>query len=158
MDTVSPSERSRIMASVKSSGNKTTEALLVATLRKERLSGWRRHYSLVGKPDFVFPAQRLAVFVDGCFWHGCPKHCRIPNSNRKYWKKKIDRNVQRDREVNRVLQRNEWRVIRLWEHDLRGGQGSARKIKRMREIVQPDKCSVRGIPNPGKSTRGLTKD
>ena len=146
MDTVSPSERSRIMASVKSCGNQTTETVLAARLRKERLHGWRRNYPLTGKPDFAFPSQRLAVFVDGCFWHGCVKHCRMPVTNRKYWEQKIARNVQHDREVNRELRRNGWRVIRVWEHEFRGGAGLKRKIRNLKEIVQQDKSSVRDKP------------
>ena len=75
---------------------------------------------LPGKPDFVFPKPRLAVFVDGCFWHGCPKHATWPKTNRAFWRKKIARNRARDREVGHALRRMGWRVIRVWEHGLRG--------------------------------------
>ncbi|MBU1937015.1 very short patch repair endonuclease [bacterium] len=146
MDTVSPAKRSRIMASVKSSGNKSTEAVLATMLRKEHLSGWRRNYPLVGKPDFVFPASQLAIFVDGCFWHGCPKHCRMPADNRGYWNQKISRNVERDRGINKQLHGKGWSVVRFWEHDLCGGQGLTRKMRRMKEIAQQGKCSVRDKP------------
>jgi DNA mismatch endonuclease (patch repair protein) len=73
---------------------------------------------LVGKPDFVFPIRRLVVFVDGCFWHGCPKCQRIPSSNVPYWDRKIERNRIRDRAVNTSLRRSGWRVLRIWEHQL----------------------------------------
>jgi len=146
MDTISPTERSRIMARVKSKGNKSTESAVVAIFRASRISGWRRHCSLAGKPDFSFPKQMLAVFVDGCFWHGCPRHCRMPSTNRKYWTQKIARNVQRDRDVIRELRNKGWRCIRFWEHDLCGGTGLTRKMKRLKRIVQQDKSSVRGIP------------
>lgn len=81
MDTISHSERSRIMALVKSTGNRSTEASLIAVLRANRISGWRRNYPLYGKPDLVFPSQRIAIFVDGCFWHGHSTKCRMPEDN-----------------------------------------------------------------------------
>ena len=136
MDTVSKSERSRIMEQVKGSGNMSTEIAFIGILSSEKLTGWRRNYPAYGKPDFVFPKQRLAIFLDGCFWHYCPKHCRLPSSNRKYWERKIARNAQRDRSVTRRLKAAGWKVIRFWEHDLRGGAAATRKINRMREFVQ----------------------
>lgn len=134
MDTVSPHERSRIMASVKSDGNKSTEVTLAKLLRTEGLSGWRRHYSLDGKPDFVFPKKRLAVFVDGCLWHGCPKHCRIPHTNRAYWVKKIARNKRRDARTRRLLRIKGWIVFRIWEHEIKTGSvlTKIQKIKKFR--------------------------
>jgi DNA mismatch endonuclease (patch repair protein) len=84
--------------------------------------------------------------VDGCFWHGCLKHCRMPSTNRKYWNQKIARNVQRDVAVNRELRRNGWTTIRFWEHELCGGTGLTRKLKRLKGIVQQDKSSVRCKP------------
>ena len=104
------------MAAIKSVGNVTTEQALAAAFRRLGVKGWRRHVGLPGKPDFVFRKQRLAVFVDGCFWHNCPKHGHIPKSNRKYWRKKLGRNQERDRATNRELRRKGWRVLRLWEH------------------------------------------
>lgn len=74
---------------------------------------------LVGHPDFLFPQQRLILFVDGCFWHKCPKHKTIPSTNRAFWKMKIDGNAARDRAVARLLRREGWHVLRIWEHDLR---------------------------------------
>jgi len=79
-----------------------------------------RHLSLTVRPDFVFPKSRTAIFVDGCFWHGCPKHATKPKSNAAFWRKKISGNKARDRLVNRVLRRAGWRVLRIWEHDLPG--------------------------------------
>jgi DNA mismatch endonuclease (patch repair protein) len=73
---------------------------------------------LAVRPDFVFPKSRTAVFVDGCFWHGCPKHATQPASNRAFWKKKLARNRVRDVLVNRTLRAQGWRVLRIWEHDL----------------------------------------
>ena len=135
------------MASVKSGGNKTTEVLLAAKFRLENLSGWRRHYPLAGNPDFSFPKQKLAVFVDGCFWHRCPKHCRMPSTNREYWTQKIDRNLQRDSDVTRDLRKKEWGVVRFWEHDLCGGPEMSKKMKRLKEIVRQEKSNVRDKPH-----------
>lgn len=115
MDMFSARKRSWIMAQVKCSGNKSTEAKLLAVFDASHITGWRRLYPVFGKPDFVFPRQKVAVFVDGCFWHGHPKKCRVPQANRKYWLKKIRRNVTRDRLVNRTLVEKGWKVIRIWE-------------------------------------------
>jgi DNA mismatch endonuclease (patch repair protein) len=75
--------------------------------------------SLPGTPDIAFRRLRLAVFVDGCFWHGCPHHGTAPKTNTSFWVAKIRRNRQRDRQVNRSLKRLRWRVLRIWEHDVR---------------------------------------
>ena len=115
MDTFTPKKRSWIMAQVKSNGNRSTEARLVTVFRENRITGWRRSYALLGKPDFVFPRARVAVFVDGCFWHGHPRKCRMPKANRPYWLRKISRNVARDRVVTRALQKKGWKVVRIWE-------------------------------------------
>lgn len=96
-DTFTRAERSRIMAAVKARGNKLTEARLVDLFRRHGMTGWRRHLPIKGKPDFTFVRQRVVIFVDGCFWHGCARHLRMPQSNQAYWEKKIFGNVIRDR-------------------------------------------------------------
>ena len=116
------------MAAIRSTGNRTTELRLAAIFHAHGITGWRRHQRLPGKPDFVFRRQRLAVFVDGCFWHGCARHLRVPRDNRPYWKHKIARNLQRDRQTNRHLRRAGWRVVRIWEHALRSPDLVARRI------------------------------
>jgi DNA mismatch endonuclease (patch repair protein) len=78
VDTVTPEKRSKIMAKVKSHGNKSTELKLIKIFKEYGIKGWRRKYRVFGNPDFVFPRSRLAIFVDGCFWHGCKEHCRLP--------------------------------------------------------------------------------
>lgn len=118
MDTVSAARRSEIMANVRSAGNRATEGVFVSLLRKHRIKGWRRHTPLFGKPDFVFRSSRLAIFIDGCFWHGCRVHCRLPSSNGCYWVTKIERNRRRDKLVNHTLRLKGWQVLRIWEHDL----------------------------------------
>ncbi|SRR5581483_3655007 len=118
-DVISKARRSEVMAAVRSRGNKETELKLVAILRSARIAGWRRHQPLLGRPDFVFYKARLVVFVDGCFWHGCRLHCRIPENNREYWQRKILGNTVRDRATSRLLRRAGWRVLRIWGHSLR---------------------------------------
>jgi DNA mismatch endonuclease (patch repair protein) len=129
-DVFTTAKRSAVMARIRGHGNKDTELALVKLLRQHRITGWRRHQKVFGKPDFLFRRNRLALFVDGCFWHGCPKHCKIPASNRPFWEKKFAANIARDRRVSRELRNLGWRVMRIWEHDLvkRGG-ACVRKIQ-----------------------------
>src|ERR1051325_4733782 len=117
-DVFTKQQRSRCMSAIRSKGNKDTELKLIAIFREYGITGWRRNQNVVGKPDFVFREERLAIFVDGCFWHGCPRRGRKPGSNAAYWEPKLLRNKQRDRRVSHVLRQSGWRVLRLWEHDL----------------------------------------
>jgi DNA mismatch endonuclease, patch repair protein len=107
--------RSRIMSAVRSTGNRTTEQALASLLRKHGLRGWRRHLPLPGRPDFAWPKERVAVFVDGCFWHGCPRCYRAPRHNARFWKEKVEANRRRDVRVARQLRRQGWSVLRVWE-------------------------------------------
>lgn len=117
-DIWSKRKRSEMMSLIRSHGNKATELRLIQVFKKHRIAGWRRKRKIVGSPDFVFRAERLCVFVDGCFWHGCPTHGTRPKQNRKFWDAKINRNKERDRDVNRQLRRDGWRVLRIWAHEL----------------------------------------
>ena len=103
------------MRAVKSSKNKSTEEKLIAYFKENKITGWRRNYKVYGKPDFVLPDLRIAIFVDGCFWHG--HNCRNthPEQNKEYWQRKIARNMARDKEVTDHLERLGWNVIRIWE-------------------------------------------
>ncbi|MCC7519379.1 MAG: DNA mismatch endonuclease Vsr [Verrucomicrobiae bacterium] len=105
------------MAAVRSRENKLTELRMVAVLRCAKLRGWRRHLPIPGTPDFAFPARKLAIFIDGCFWHGCPRHFRMPSTNRRYWCRKIAANKLRDRRTTCYLRRAGWTVLRIWEHE-----------------------------------------
>jgi len=111
-------KRSEVMSLIRGKGNKQTEQVLRTLLKQNKITGWRRHLPLPGKPDFAFPKQKVAVFVDGCFWHGCPKCYTRPKTNRKFWDKKRSDNMARDRRVNRQLRRQGWKVIRIWQHSL----------------------------------------
>jgi DNA mismatch endonuclease (patch repair protein) len=106
------------MAAIKSQGNMSTEIKIANLLRSANLKGWRRHYSLPGTPDFCWPKERIAVFVDGCFWHGGPLCHKIPKSNVTYWKNKLASNRSHDRRVNRQLKRRGWVVLRIKECQL----------------------------------------
>jgi DNA mismatch endonuclease (patch repair protein) len=112
-------KRSEVMSLIRGKGNKETEHALLTLLKQNKITGWRRHLPLPGKPDFAFPKHKVAVFVDGCFWHGCPKCYTRPKTNRKFWDKKREDNMARDRRVNRELRRQGWKVIRIWQHSLR---------------------------------------
>ena len=130
------------MAAVRSRGNRTTEVRLASLFRAHGITGWRRHQRLPGKPDFVFARERVAVFVDGCFWHGCPWHCRIPQDNRLYWERKVLRNKTRDRAVKHELGHLGWRVVRVWEHALRFPNRVIRRVRRELLASVPG-CAIR---------------
>jgi DNA mismatch endonuclease (patch repair protein) len=118
-DVFSKQKRSQVMAAIRSKHNKSTEAALAVIFRAQKIKGWRRHLKLPGSPDFTFPKQRLAVFVDGCFWHGCLWHGHNPSSNRAFWKRKFKRNKARDKRVTKELRCDGWSVLRLWEHQIK---------------------------------------
>jgi DNA mismatch endonuclease (patch repair protein) len=125
-------KRSEVMSLVRGRGNKCTELVLARLFRRNKIKGWRRQAPLPGKPDFIFRKQRLAVFVDGCFWHGCPKHGRQPKSNCAFWRSKFAANKKRDRFVNQTLRRAGWFVMRIWEHEL-ASRRTARIIRRIKK-------------------------
>jgi len=113
-------ERSRNMRAIRSFGNKTTETRFGAALAGRGISGWKLHSKeVLGFPDFYFPGKKLVVFVDGCFWHGCPKCGHIPKTNVRYWRKKILRNKRRDVLIRRALRAAGFSVLRIWECELR---------------------------------------
>lgn len=139
-DVFTKTKRSQVMSRIRGRGNKDTELALASLLRREGITGWRRQLQIPGraallrgpkagaaqqrrptfrvKPDFVFPKLRLAVFVDGCFWHACPIHATKPRNNASFWRKKLAANKARDRKVNRTLRAAGWGVLRIWEHEL----------------------------------------
>lgn len=121
------------MSRIRGRGNKGTEIALVKIFRQHHITGWRRHQPVFGKPDFIFRAPKLAVFVDGCFWHCCPKHATKPKSNRSFWADKLIRNKARDLLVTRTLRTRGWRVLRIWEHDLRRIERCMTRIRRALE-------------------------
>ncbi|MBS0251271.1 MAG: DNA mismatch endonuclease Vsr [Proteobacteria bacterium] len=133
-------ERSRIMAAIRGKGNASTEQRMVSILRQHQISGWRRHQPIFGSPDFTFEREHVAIFVDGCFWHGCPLCYRAPRNNREFWRAKIARNAARDRRTSRRLRAIGWSVLRFWEHTLKDGDAVAARVKR---TLSQRSCAVR---------------
>lgn len=184
-DVFTKHKRSEVMARIRSRGNRDTELALAKLLRRHGITGWRRQVVVqvpaakrrarraeaerrrrrrvrqsrpTGiRPDFVFVKQRVAVFVDGCFWHGCPIHspparwlqnsempvtagsCKAAKPRRtgkQFWRAKLATNKQRDRYVTRYLRRHGWRVVRIWEHDL--ANAPAKCIRKIRRALTGD--------------------
>jgi DNA mismatch endonuclease, patch repair protein len=158
-DVFTQAKRSDVMSRIRSRGNKATELALVKLFRAQGITGWRRQLKLragelrvkrpsarssqrstqtcsqlIVRPDFVFREVRLALFVDGCFWHGCPKHGTKPRSNAAFWRKKFAANQARDRLVTRALRRSGWRVLRVWEHEL-ARKNQARLRRRIQRVL-----------------------
>ncbi len=125
-----PLTRSQLMARVRSRGNKSTEEKLARMFRDAGITGWRRHLRLPGTPDFAFPKQRVAIHIDGCFWHGCLLHYTRPKENREFWDKKVQDNRARDRRVDRELRRRGWKVMRIWAHSLKSESQVLRRVRK----------------------------
>lgn len=119
-DTLTPDARSRLMGRVRRR-NTTPELRLRKALWSAGLRyRLKTHIRLPGTPDIVFPGAKVAVFVDGCFWHGCPLHGSMPKTRPEFWARKIARNRERDAEVDTALKGSGWIVLRFWEHDIAG--------------------------------------
>jgi DNA mismatch endonuclease, patch repair protein len=160
-DVFSKSKRSEVMSRIRLRGNQDTEVALAKLFRRNKITGWRRQVQLRiankelrtkagggGKiirnskfkirhfkvrPDFIFPELKLAIFVDGCFWHGCPKHGTKPKGNAVFWRRKFSRNIARDRLVTRTLRKTGWHVLRIWEHEL-SRKHEARLFRRIQRV------------------------
>ena len=135
-DVYSKQKRSWLMGRVRSAGNKSTEVELIEVLKRHHLTGWRRKYPIFGKPDITFPKSKVAIFVDGCFWHACPKHGQIPKDNREFWVNKIERTKKRDKLVNRTLKNKNWKVLRVWECELRDAKLLRRKLNKLDKLLE----------------------
>lgn len=140
MDHVSADVRSKIMASVRSRGNVSTEVAAGRLLWAMGLKGYRKHWKVDGRPDFAWPGIKVALFVDGCFWHGCS--CKkLPKANRAFWRDKIETNRRRDRRVSDRLRRKGWAVVRIKECQLRLGG-----LERVGELVRTRRLATAPIP------------
>lgn len=143
-DVFSSAKRSEVMSRIRSRGNRDTELRMMAVFRYHRIIGWRRHKALPFvvsgrkfqvRPDFVFPANKVALFVDGCFWHACPRCYIRPAQNRKFWDAKRETNQTRDRRQSRALRKAGWTVVRLWEHEL-AKKREARLVAKLRRVLR----------------------
>lgn len=122
-------ERSRIMSAIRGKSNRSTEGRLRMALVRNGIRGWVLHSTqLHGRPDFFFSKSRLAVFVDGCFWHGCQKCGHVPKTRSAFWRAKLMRNRERDRRINRLLRQSGIRIIRIWEHTLKTDEGTSASL------------------------------
>ena len=118
-DVFSKEKRSQVMSSVRSKMNKTTELRLIEIFKQRGIVGWRRNYKVKGHPDFVFLDKKIAIFVDGCFWHGHDCRNTRPSDNAEFWQKKRERNKAHDKKVTLLFERRGWTVIRIWECELK---------------------------------------
>jgi DNA mismatch endonuclease (patch repair protein) len=99
--------------------NTGPEIKLRKLLWSQGVRGYRIHYKLPGKPDIIFTKKKIAIFIDGCFWHNCPACFQEPETRKEFWMKKIGSNVERDLKNTRQLQEEGWTVLRFWEHEIR---------------------------------------
>jgi DNA mismatch endonuclease (patch repair protein) len=120
-DKITKKERSSLMSKIKSKETKL-EKDFRKLLWKEGIRYRKNSSKHFGKPDIVVASKKLVIFIDSCFWHGCKKHCRIPETNRDYWVKKINRNKDRDKEVNTHYKKIGWKILRVWEHEIVSNQ------------------------------------
>lgn len=132
------------MALVRGARNKSTELKLMELMKRDGITGWRRGTKVLGAPDFVWRRERIALFVDGCFWHGCPRHRRVPKSRVEFWEAKLTANRRRDRLVTRTLRADGWTVLRVWECalTLKRQPPTLRRIRRALEAKKP------AVPDP----------
>lgn len=112
-------KRSDIMSKVRSKNNKSTELALIKFFKENDITGWKRNYLVKGHPDFVFLDKKIAIFVDGCFWHGHDCRNTRPSDNAEYWQKKRERNIKHDKEITALFENRGWTVIRIWECELK---------------------------------------
>jgi DNA mismatch endonuclease (patch repair protein) len=134
-DVFDKEKRSEVMKRVRSTGNKSTELRLIRLFVDNGIKGWRRNYPVKGHPDFVFPKQKVAIFVDGCFWHGHDCRNTRPKENGAYWTKKRDRNMKHDREVTVLFESRGWKVLRVWECELKK-KNQYQTITRIQEVLR----------------------
>lgn len=127
-DVFDKAKRSEIMKKVRSKNNKSTELKLMQIFKDNNIHGWRRNYKVKGHPDFVFLNKKIAIFVDGCFWHGHDCRNTKPKNNQDYWDKKREKNIKHDREITEYFEKRGWTVIRIWECELKKGSNE-NKIK-----------------------------
>ncbi len=126
---------SKTMAAIKSKNNRSTELTLRMALIRKKINGFRLHAKdLPGNPDFIFIKEKIAIFVDGCYWHGCPKCGHIPKTRSAFWNAKIKRNKERDKQKNKELKGIGVRPLRIWEHELKGSNISKTICKIEKEL------------------------
>lgn len=136
-ENISPA-RARTMSAIRGKHAKSTERALRMILTRAGFRGWKLHPDLPGKPDVYFPREKIAIFVDGCFWHGCPRCGHIPKTRTAFWRAKIARNRKRDVKNTRKLRFAGLKVIRIWEHALSASTRSRLVVNRIRKLLRPE--------------------
>ena len=136
-DVFNKEKRTEIMRSVKSKNTKSTETKLQTIFKKHHIMGWKKNYPVKGRPDFVFLKQKIAVFVDGCFWHGHDCRNTRPVDNAEYWNAKRERNQKRDREVTEMFIKRGWAVLRIWECELKKKNEDS-LVEKLRSVLKND--------------------
>jgi DNA mismatch endonuclease, patch repair protein len=167
-DVFDKAKRSDVMSRIRGRGNRSTEMKLLAAFKAAGVRGWRRHvrltpravpdeaelqikpYRLKVEPDFIFRPQKLAVFVDGCFWHGCPLHATKPKANAEIWERKLVGNIRRDKRATKALEAAGWSVLRIWEHELTDMEVVLDNIRRC--------LAVPRRPVPGATPHGRSNE
>ncbi len=121
--------RSQLMSRIRSKRNKSTEIKFSMILVRAGICGWKiRPPEVFGHPDIIFPKYQLAIFIDGCFWHCCPRCGHIPKTNQEYWIKKLKGNIERDNRQRIKLRNDGWIIYRFWEHELNDSQKIINKL------------------------------
>lgn len=144
-DVFTPDKRSQVMSRIRATGTQPEEKLylMVRDLLGNRWRIDRNRTDLPGKPDLVVPSLKLAVFMDGCFFHKCPTHGRIPDKNHLYWKPKLEGNVRRDVANRRKLRKNGYSVWRVWEHGLKTIEAQGATLARLERDLANRKNAFR---------------
>jgi len=119
-DNLTKKQRSYTMSQIRSKWTKQ-EKLAHSYLKRMKIKH-RMHPKIEGNPDIILPDKKIAVFLHGCFWHKCPKHYKEPKTKRRYWLPKIEKNVIRDKKNINLLRKDGWKVIIIWEHELKKGK------------------------------------
>jgi len=117
-DVLTPEQRTYNMSRIRGK-NTAPEIKLRKMLFAAGIRGYRIHYNLPGKPDIVFLKRKIAVFIDGCFWHKCPVDFQEPETRKEFWLEKIQSNIDRDKKINKQLKHEGWTIIRIWEHEIK---------------------------------------
>ena len=150
-DVYSPEKRSEVMKKVRSKKNKSTELRLIEIFKQYGITGWRRNYPVKGHPDFVFLDKKIAIFVDGCFWHGHDCRNTKPENNKEYWVKKQMGNITHDKEVTALFQKRGWKVLRIWECELKKS-----KVNNIEDKLNTIGVSSTKLTNSEDSDNGTT--
>ena len=158
-DIFTKKKRSEIMSMVRNKDSKI-EIKFRKALWKARLRYRKNSTKYFGKPDLIFKKRKIVIFIDSCFWHGCKKHGSMPKVRIKFWKAKLKRNKQRDKEVNRYYKKLDWKLFRIWEHDLKKNPAEiiVKIIDFMHRNTQAKFPSYKNkLPNRKKSSNALIR-